>query len=132
MTEAKNKKREPLTHDEFVEVMLQNEEVYKALAKYELDDGQLTDEQYTKIRELAEYELNKSTGELQVKEQVLDIGLLNCFDNRDDAVKRMHTFEDPESFGILAMHTNENPVRSLFVPVKKEVLQQLMICNGIE
>jgi hypothetical protein len=35
------------------------------LPKYELDDGQLTDEQYTKIKELAEYELNKSTGEVQ-------------------------------------------------------------------
>ncbi len=28
---------------------------------YELDDGQLTDEQYAKIKELAEYQLNKST-----------------------------------------------------------------------
>ena len=36
--------RKPLTHDELVEVMLQNEEVYKALA---------------------EYELNKSTGQVQ-------------------------------------------------------------------
>jgi len=36
--------RKPLTHDELVEVMLQNEKVYKALA---------------------EYELNKSTGEVQ-------------------------------------------------------------------
>jgi hypothetical protein len=35
---------------------------------YELDDGQLTDEQYAKIKELAEYELNKSTGEVQKKE----------------------------------------------------------------
>jgi hypothetical protein len=35
------------------------------LPKYELDDGQLTDEQYAKIKELAEYELNKSTGEVQ-------------------------------------------------------------------
>ena len=32
---------------------------------YELDDGQLTDEQYAKIKELAEYELNKSTGEVE-------------------------------------------------------------------
>lgn len=37
------------------------------LPKYELDDGQLTDEQYAKIKELAEYELNKSTGEVQKK-----------------------------------------------------------------
>ena len=35
---------------------------------YEADDGQLTDEQYAKIKELAEYELNKSTGEVQKKE----------------------------------------------------------------
>ena len=35
------------------------------LPKYELDDGQLTDEQYANIKELAEYELNKSTGEVQ-------------------------------------------------------------------
>lgn len=34
---------------------------------YELDDGQLTNEQYEKIKELAEYELNKSTGEVQKK-----------------------------------------------------------------
>ena len=31
---------------------------------YELDDGQLTDEQYAKIKEY-EYELNKSTGEIE-------------------------------------------------------------------
>ncbi len=36
--------------------------------KYELDDGQLTKEQYAKIKELATYELNKSTGEVQKKE----------------------------------------------------------------
>ena len=35
------------------------------LPKYELDDGQLTDEQYANIKKLAEYELNKSTGEVQ-------------------------------------------------------------------
>ena len=35
------------------------------LPKYELDDGQLTDEQYANIKELADYELNKSTGEVQ-------------------------------------------------------------------
>jgi hypothetical protein len=32
--------------------------------EYELDDGQLTEEQYTKIRKLASYELDKSTGEV--------------------------------------------------------------------
>jgi hypothetical protein len=37
----------------------------KKKPKYELDDGQLTEEQYAKIKELAEYELNKSTGEVQ-------------------------------------------------------------------
>lgn len=31
---------------------------------YELDDGQLTEEQYTKIKEY-EYELNKSTGDVE-------------------------------------------------------------------
>jgi hypothetical protein len=35
---------------------------------YELDDGQLTEEQYAKIKELAEYELNKSSGEVQKKD----------------------------------------------------------------
>ena len=64
MTGSKKQKREPLTHEEFVEVMLQNEEVYKALAQYESDEGQLTEEQYTKIRKLASYELDKSTGEV--------------------------------------------------------------------
>ena len=37
----------------------------KKKPEYELDDGQLTEEQYAKIKELAEYELNKSTGEIQ-------------------------------------------------------------------
>jgi hypothetical protein len=37
----------------------------KKKPEYELDDGQLTEEQYAKIKELAEYELNKSTGEVQ-------------------------------------------------------------------
>jgi hypothetical protein len=64
MTENKKQKREPLTHEEFVEVMLQNEGVYKALAQYELDDGQLDEKQYAKIRKLASYELDKSTGEV--------------------------------------------------------------------
>lgn len=32
---------------------------------YELDDGQLTEEQYAKIKDLAEYQLNKSTGEVE-------------------------------------------------------------------
>ena len=40
----------------------------KKKPEYELDDGQLTEEQYAKIKELAEYELNKSTGEVQKKE----------------------------------------------------------------
>ena len=31
----------------------------KKKPEYELDDGQLTEEQYAKIKELAEYELNK-------------------------------------------------------------------------
>ncbi len=36
---------------------------------YELDDGQLTEEQYAKVKELAEYELNKSSGEVQKKDE---------------------------------------------------------------
>jgi len=36
----------------------------KKKPEYELDDGQLTEEQYAKIKELAEYELDKSTGEV--------------------------------------------------------------------
>ena len=35
--------------------------------KYEPDDGQLTDEEYAKIIQLAEYELDKSTGEVVKK-----------------------------------------------------------------
>lgn len=31
---------------------------------YELDDGPLTNKQYKKIKQLAEYELDKSTGEV--------------------------------------------------------------------
>lgn len=31
---------------------------------YELDDGPLTNKQYKKINQLAEYELDKSTGEI--------------------------------------------------------------------
>lgn len=31
---------------------------------YELDDGPLTNKQYKKINQLAEYELDKSTGEV--------------------------------------------------------------------
>ena len=37
----------------------------KKKVEYELDEGQLTEEQYAKIKELAEYELNKSTGNVQ-------------------------------------------------------------------
>lgn len=37
----------------------------KKKPEYELDDGQLTEEQYAEIKKLAEYELNKSTGEVQ-------------------------------------------------------------------
>jgi len=54
--------------------IFRRKEAFETLAKtveeneallYELDDGQLTDEQYAKIKELAEYELNKSTGEVE-------------------------------------------------------------------
>ena len=69
--------RKPLSHDELVNKMLENPEVVKELSRiniisqngndglhYELDDGQLTDEQYAKIKEY-EYELNKSTGDVE-------------------------------------------------------------------
>ena len=74
------RKKEPMTHDELVSKMMENPEVAKEVSRievigqngnegihYELDDGQLTDEQYAKIKELAEYELNKSTGDVQLK-----------------------------------------------------------------
>jgi hypothetical protein len=48
------KKKEPIPHEEFVKSMLENEEVYEELARIE--------------KELPEYELNKSTGEVQKKE----------------------------------------------------------------
>ena len=37
MTENKQKPQKPLTHEELVDLMLENEEVYKALAEYELN-----------------------------------------------------------------------------------------------
>lgn len=37
MTESKQKPQKPLTHEELVDLMLENEEVYKALAEYELN-----------------------------------------------------------------------------------------------
>jgi hypothetical protein len=45
--------------DAFLTIKLKEE-----IKSYELDDGQLTDEQYTKIRKLVGYELDKSTGEV--------------------------------------------------------------------
>jgi hypothetical protein len=44
------KKKEPIPHEELVKSMLENEEVYKELARIE--------------KELPEYELDKSTGEV--------------------------------------------------------------------
>jgi len=41
------------------------DKIFKVKKKhYELDDGQLTDEQYAKIKEY-EYQLNPSTGEVE-------------------------------------------------------------------
>jgi hypothetical protein len=37
MTENKQKPQKPLTHEGLVDLMLENEEVYKALAEYELN-----------------------------------------------------------------------------------------------
>jgi hypothetical protein len=45
--------------DGFLTIKLKEE-----IKSYELDDGQLTDEQYKKIRKLVGYELDKSTGEV--------------------------------------------------------------------
>jgi len=50
----------------------------KKKVEYELDEGQLTEEQYAKIKELAEYELNKSTGEVQKKEDACPCGVKGC------------------------------------------------------
>ena len=44
------KKKEPIPHEELVKSMLENEEVYEELARIE--------------KELPEYELDKSTGEV--------------------------------------------------------------------
>jgi len=46
-------RKKPIPHEEFVKSMLENEEVYEELARIE--------------KELPEYELNKSTGEVQKK-----------------------------------------------------------------
>lgn len=46
--------------------------------KYEPDDGQLTEEQYAKIKEY-EYELNKSTGEPEkVESKTCECGVKGC------------------------------------------------------
>jgi hypothetical protein len=53
-------KKEPMPHDEFVAKILENPEVVKAL-----DESIKENEEIYKA--LAEYELNKSTGEVQKK-----------------------------------------------------------------
>ena len=39
-------------------------ELKKEIKSYELDDGQLDEKQYARIRKLVGYELDKSTGEV--------------------------------------------------------------------
>lgn len=53
------KKREPLPHEEFVKVMLENENVYKELSRIDTIGQNGNDGHHY------EYELNKSTGEVE-------------------------------------------------------------------
>jgi chromosome segregation ATPase len=59
------KKKEPMPHEEFVKSMLENEEVYKALAEFNKEWDQMKP---VGKEALAEYELDKSTGEVIKKE----------------------------------------------------------------
>jgi hypothetical protein len=56
------KKKEPIPHEEFVKSMLENEEVYKELTALEKEWDQIKP---VGQEVLPEYELNKSTGEVQ-------------------------------------------------------------------
>ena len=59
------KKKEPIPHEELVKSMLENEEVYKELTAFEKEWDQMKP---VGQEVLPEYELNKSTGEVQKKE----------------------------------------------------------------
>ena len=60
---SKGSQPRPFTDREVFEANF--EKIFKVKKKhYELDDGQLTDEQYAKIKEY-EYQLNPSTGEVE-------------------------------------------------------------------
>ena len=56
------KKKEPMPHEEFVKSMLENEEVYKALAEFDKEWDQMKP---VGKEVLPEYQLNKSTGEVE-------------------------------------------------------------------
>ena len=56
------KKKEPVPHEEFVKSMLENEEVYKALAEFDKEWDQMKP---VGKEVLPEYQLNKSTGEVE-------------------------------------------------------------------
>jgi len=58
-------KKEPIPHEELVKSMLENEEVYKELTAFEKEWDQIKP---VGQEVLPEYELNKSTGEVQKKE----------------------------------------------------------------
>jgi hypothetical protein len=55
------RKKKPIPHEEMVEKMLENPEVVKALEESIKEDEEI-------YKALAEYELNKSTGEVQKKD----------------------------------------------------------------
>jgi hypothetical protein len=56
--------RKPIPHEELVKSMLENEEVYKELTAFEKEWDQMKP---VGQEVLPEYELNKSTGEVQKK-----------------------------------------------------------------
>jgi hypothetical protein len=53
------KKKEPLSHEEFIKVMLENEEVYKELSRMDVIGQNGNDGDHY------EYELNPSTGDVE-------------------------------------------------------------------
>jgi len=59
---SKGSTQRPLTDREIFETNF--DKIFGKKKHYQLDDGQLTDEQYAKIKEY-EYQLNPSTGEVE-------------------------------------------------------------------
>ena len=63
------KKKEPMPHEEFVKSMLQNEEVYKEVARIEKEESRIEVIGQNGNEGIHyEYELDKSTGEVIRKE----------------------------------------------------------------